>query len=274
MMVGSPSKAGRPIGVAHFSAISLPPSDFARAAAAAGFSRIGLRLHPAFSGAPYYALPVGSSAAKELKALLNGEALEVFDIEFFVIDASFDSSSLEPILASAANLGAKRLSVCGDDPEQDRLQSNFGEFCRLASQYDLAVDIENMGWRTVKTFDDCVNLVTLTGAPNAGVLVDAVHFFRNSGTLASLRTELGRVRHVQLCDVAGPAPATAEAMIAEARNQRLAPGEGQLPLGKLMTVIGEGASVSVEVPLAGSTDAGEHLKRLFEGATRIMTPGY
>ncbi|WP_337269964.1 sugar phosphate isomerase/epimerase family protein [Oryzifoliimicrobium ureilyticus] len=270
-MVGSPSKAGRPIGVAHFSAISLPPSDFARAAAAAGFSRIGLRLHPAFPGAPYYALPVGSSAAKELKALLNGEALEVFDIEFFVIDPSFDASLLEPILAAAANLGAKRLSVCGDDPEQDRLQSNFAEFCRLASQYGLAVDIENMGWRTVKTFDDCVKLINMISAPNAGALVDAVHFFRNGGTLKSLSAEPEKVSHVQLCDVAGPAPATAEAMIAEARSQRLAPGEGQLPLGELMTVVGERALVSVEVPLAGSTDVGEHLKRLFQGASRILT---
>ena len=272
-MVASGSRSEQKIGVAHFSAISLMPSDFAKAAAAAGFSRIGLRLNPAFPGAPYYELPVGGRAAEELKAVLRGEALEVFDIEFFVIDPSFNASSLEPIVAVAANIGAKRLSVCGDDPEQSRLQSNFTEFCGLASGYGLAVDIENMGWRTVRSFADSVNLLKSSGAPNAGALVDGVHFFRNGGTLTSLRAEIDRVKHVQLCDVAGPAPSTPEAMIAEARGKRLAPGEGELPLGELVEIADGAASISVEVPLSGSADAEEHLKRLFEGALRIFKPG-
>ncbi|WP_184450098.1 sugar phosphate isomerase/epimerase [Rhizobium sp. BK538] len=269
-MVVPGSKSEQKIGVAHFSAISLTPSDFAKAAAGAGFSRVGLRLNPAFPGAPYYELPVGGRAAEELKAVLRGEALEVFDIEFFVIDPSFNASSLEPIVAAAANIGAKRLSACGDDPERSRLQSNFTEFCGLASGYGLAVDIENMGWRTVRTFADSVNLLKSSGAPNAGALVDGVHFFRNGGTLTSLRAEIDRVKHVQLCDVAGPAPSTAEAMIAEARGKRLAPGEGELPLGELVAIADGAASVSVEVPLPGSADAEEHLKRLFEGALRIL----
>ena len=104
-------------------------------------------------------------------------------------------------------------------------------------------------------------------------LVDGVHFFRNGGTLTSLRTEIDRVKHVQLCDVAGPAPSTAEAMIAEARGKRLAPGDGELPLGELVAIADGAASVSVEVPLSGSADAEEHLKRLFEGAVRIFKPG-
>ena len=272
-MVTPGSKSEQQIGVAHFSAISLAPSDFAKAAAGAGFSRIGLRLNPAFPGAPHYELPVGGRAAEELKAVLRGEALEVFDIEFFVIDPSFNASSREPIVAAAANIGARRLSVCGDDPERSRLQSNFTEFCGLASGYGLAVDIENMGWRTVRTFADSVDLLKSSGASNAGALVDGVHFFRNSGTLTSLRDEIDRVKHIQLCDVIGPAPSTAEAMIAEARGKRLAPGEGELPLGELVAIANGAASVSVEVPLSGSADAGEHLKRLFEGALRIFKPG-
>ncbi|WP_409527042.1 sugar phosphate isomerase/epimerase family protein [Rhizobium sp. BK650] len=266
------SKSEQQIGVAHFSAISLPPCVFAKAAAGAGFSRIGLRLNPAFPGAPYYELPVGGYAADELKAVLRGEALEVFDIEFFVIDPSFNASSLEPIVAAAANIGAKRLSVCGDDPEQSRLLSNFAEFCALASGYGLAVDIENMGWRTVRTFADSVNLLKSSGASNAGALVDGVHFFRNGGTLTSLLAEIDRVKHVQLYDVAGPAPGTTEAMIAEARGKRLVPGAGELPLSELIAIADGSASISVEVPLSGSADAEEHLKRLFDGALQIFKP--
>ncbi|MDC7742203.1 MULTISPECIES: sugar phosphate isomerase/epimerase family protein [Rhizobium] len=271
-MAPATSKSARLIGVAHFSSILLSPVEFAKAAARAGFSRIGLRLNPAFPGAPYYELPVGSSAAGELKSVLTGEGVEVFDIEFFVIDPSFDASSVEATVAAAANIGARRLSVCGDDPDQARLASNFSDLCGLADRYGLAVDIENMGWRVIKTFQDSVGLVKASGARNAGVLVDGVHFFRNGGTLASLRTEIGWVKHVQLCDVAGAAPVTPEEMIAEARGGRFAPGEGELPLKELVAAVASSAAISVEVPLAGSAPHETHLKQLYDKAEGLFGP--
>ncbi|PDT35130.1 sugar phosphate isomerase [Rhizobium sp. M10] len=272
MMAASRPKAALPIGVAHFSSIMLPPTEFAKIAGRAGFSRVGLRLHPAFPGAPYYELPVGSAAASELKAVLAGEEVEVFDIEFFVIDPSFDASSVEATLAAAANIGARQLSVCGDDPDHARLLSNFSDFCVLAGRYGLAVDIENMGWRVVKAFEDSIDLVRGAGMDNAGVLVDGIHFFRNGAALADLRANLDKVKHVQLCDVAGPAPTKPEEMIAEARSGRLPPGEGELPLGDLVAVVGTAASISVEVPLVGSVAPEVHLKHLFNCAERTVRP--
>ena len=192
-MVALGSKSGKQIGVAHFSAIALTPADFARTAARAGFSRIGLRLSPAFPGAPYYEVPVGSPVAEELRSVLSGEGIEVFDIEFFILAPSFSVSAMEATVAAAANIGAKRLSVCGDDPDRSRLVSNFAEFCDLARNYGLAVDIENMGWRTVRTFTDSLSLVETCGAPNAGALLDGLHFFRNGGTLRSFPDEIDRV---------------------------------------------------------------------------------
>ncbi|MBB2751993.1 UNVERIFIED_ORG: sugar phosphate isomerase/epimerase [Rhizobium aethiopicum] len=272
MMAASTSKSPVPIGVAHFSSIMLPPAEFAKIAKRAGFTRIGLRLHPAFPGAPYYELPVGSAAAGELKAVLAGEEVEVFDIEFFVIDPAFDASSVEATVAAAANIGARRLSVCGDDPDHARLLSNFSDFCVLAERYGLAVDIENMGWRVVKAFADGIDLVTEAGMENAGVLVDGIHFFRNGAALADLRANLDKVKHVQLCDVAGPAPTKPEEMIAEARSGRLPPGEGELPLDDLVAAVGAAASISVEVPLVGSMAPEVHLKHLFGCAERIVGP--
>ncbi|AGS22088.1 sugar phosphate isomerase/epimerase family protein [Rhizobium etli] len=271
-MAAATSKSAPPIGVAHFSSILLPPVEFAKAAARAGFSRIGLRLHPAFPGAPYYELPVGGPAAGELKFVLAGEGVEVFDIEFLVIDPSFDASSMEATVAAAANIGARRLSVCGDDPDQSRLVSNFSDLCGLADRYGLAVDVENMGWRVTRTFQDSVSIVKSSGARNAGALVDGVHFFRNGGTLATLATEIRWVKHVQLCDVAGPAPVTTEEMIAEARGGRFAPGEGELPLKELIAAFDGCAAISVEVPLTGSAPPEAHLKNLYDKAEGLFGP--
>ncbi len=204
------------LGVAHFSAITLPPSQFVRCAAKAGFNAVGLRLHPAFPGAPYYELPKGSKSAAEFRALLDSEGMSVFDIEFFVIDPQFDAAAVEAIVAAAADIGARRLSACGDDADRQRLVDNLGSFCTVAARHGMAVDLENMGWRTVSTYRQSATIINDCAQTNAGVLVDAIHFFRNGGNVNEIDRNI--VRHVQLCDVSGAAPATPEGMINEARS--------------------------------------------------------
>jgi sugar phosphate isomerase/epimerase len=259
-----------PLGVAHFSAIMLPPGDFARAAARAGFGSIGLRLHPAFQGAPYYELPSGSRASREFKSILDAEGLEVFDIEFFVIDPSFEPSAVERIVESAADLGARRLSVCGDDVDRGRLVANFAELCAVAARHGMSVDIENMGWRIIKTFQDGAAVVKEAGAENAGILVDGIHFFRNGASVSELAGHSSRVAHVQLCDARGPAPQTTEEMIAEARGGRLVPGAGELRLAELVATVRPGTRFSVEVPLTGDKVPDDHLAQLATAAKGLL----
>lgn len=259
------------IGVAHFSAIQLPPHDLVVQAASAGFRSLGLRLHPAFPGAPFYQLPHGSRTAQEFRRLLDGEGMDVFDIEFFIIGPDFQAQSLEQIVADAADIGARRLSVCGDDPDRGRLIGNLSEFCALAGRYGMAVDLENMGWRTVNTYRESAAVVQACGQDNLGVLVDAIHFFRNGGNVQDIDPDI--VRHVQLCDVAGPAPQGAEAMINEARSGRLPPGDGILPLPDLLSALGGKAAISVEVPLVADGSPLEHLRELHLKARAVLRSG-
>jgi sugar phosphate isomerase/epimerase len=269
-MTSSPSSHTTPIGVAHFSAIQAPPSEFARLAAQAGFASIGLRLHPAFPGAPYYELPEGSRAIRDFRSLLQGEGISVFDIEFFIIDANFQAATVERIAAAASYIGARRLTACGDDDDRQRLVANLVRFCRIASKFDLSVDIENMGWRSVNTFADSSSLVQACNEENAGILIDAIHFFRNGGMVSHIDGQSTRVKHVQLCDAAGPAPGQPDDMIAEAREGRLMPGDGELPLARLLGAIPSSARLSVEVPLVGQADPKEHLAQLYLKTRRLL----
>ena len=118
-----------PLGLAHFTVLEVPPLDLVSLAARIGYASMGLRLHPAFPGAPYYTIPVGSSAMREMKERIQGEGVSVYDIEFVIIDPDFAAERLRAMLESAGELGARRLSVCGDDPDRGRLEANFAELC-------------------------------------------------------------------------------------------------------------------------------------------------
>jgi sugar phosphate isomerase/epimerase len=258
------------LGVAHFSAIDVEPAKFVSLSAAAGFSSVGLRLHPAFPGAPYYELPEGSDAARDVRARLDGEGISLYDIEFVVIGPDFDPAALTSMLEAASALGARRLNVCGDDPDRGRLVANFAALCDLAASFGMGIDLENMGWRTVASFDDSLSIVQESEQGNAGALVDALHFFRNGGQAKDVSAApKGMIRSIQLCDARGPAPRTADQMVSEARTGRFAPGLGELPVSSLMRVLPTGASVSVEVPIHSNQAPEEHLRHLHDAARAL-----
>lgn len=260
-----------PIGVAHFSAIDLAPLDFVRAAAKAGFARVGFRLHPAFPGAPFYELPAGSMAARDVRSAMADHGVSLFDIEFVVLSADFRPETLTPMLEGAAALGAKRLSVCGDDPDEARLTDTFAGLCDLCAGYGMSVDLENMGWRSLASFEAALRVVEASGRANAGVLVDAIHLFRNGGRVDEVASApAGRIAALQLCDVRGEAPLSAEGMVAEARSGRFAPGEGMLPLAELLAAVPRETAIAVEVPIAQGREPADHLAHLARCAGHVL----
>ncbi len=174
------------------------------------------------------------------------------------------------MLESAAELGAARLSVCGDDPDAARLAASFAGLCDLAAGFGIGVDLEWMAWRPVGRLADAVAAVTAAARPNGAVLVDALHLFRTGGSPAEL-TALppGTIRSVQICDAVAEAPVGTEAIIREARSGRLPPGEGVLPLDALMAALPEDAALSAEVPMGTATPPEERARRVY-AATRAL----
>lgn len=264
-------REGLPLGVAHFTAIELPPLDLVTLAARSGFAAVGLRLHPAFPGAPFYQLPAGSTASREMRRRLDGDGIAVYDIEFVVIDEGFVAATLAPILEAAAALGAKRLSVCGDDPDRSRLVDNFASLCDVAAQFGMGVDLECMAWRKVASLPDAVEVVKAAGRSNGGVLVDALHLSRTGGSPQDVRlVPADMIRSAQLCDAPLARPASSEAIIQEARGGRLPPGEGALPLVELLAALPADTMLSVEVPMDGAGPAALRLPRIYEATRRLL----
>lgn len=266
--------ADQALGLAHFTVLELPPLDLLKLAAGMGYASVGLRLHPAFPGAPYYEIAPGSEQMREMRRRIEGDGIGVYDIEFVVVDADFEPARLAPILESAGLLGARRLSVCGDDPDRGRLAANFAALCDLAAGFGMGVDLECMAWRRVASLADAVRVVAAAGRPNGGVLVDALHLSRTGGTPADvLAVPPGLIVSAQLCDAPAGLPADMDAIIQEARSGRLPPGQGALPLHALLAQLPDETVLSVEVPMGKGRPA-EERARLILAATRRLFDDY
>jgi sugar phosphate isomerase/epimerase len=261
----------RPLGIAHFTTLDVAPLPFVEMAAEIGYAAVGLRLHPAFPGSPFYEIPAGGTLMRAMRAALGDTGLAVYDIEFVVIDAVFEPESLKPVLDSAAELGAKRLSVCGDDADNARLVAKFAAVCDLAANVGMGVDIELMPWRTIGSLPAAAAAVRDAARANGGVLVDALHLSRSGGVPEDLRA-LPRqaVQSAQLCDAPAARPATTDALIREARGGRLLPGDGALPLGRLLAELPDHAVLSVEVPNQGQPPE-IHARRAYEATQQLLS---
>jgi sugar phosphate isomerase/epimerase len=259
-----------PLGIAHFTTIDVEPLAFVEMAARIGYATVGLRLYPAFPGAPFYEIPVGSALMRSMRTRLANTGLSVYDIEFVTIDATFEIERLKPALDSAAELGARCISVCGDDPDRPRFVAAFAGLCDLAAGFGMGVDLEVMPWRQVGTIEDAVAVVRDSVRSNCGVLIDALHLLRSGGDPLELRT-LPRpaIRSAQLCDAPAARPATTEGIIQEARAGRLLPGDGDLPLYRLLAELPDHTVLSVELPNAGHPPE-QHARRAYEAAQRTL----
>jgi sugar phosphate isomerase/epimerase len=259
-----------PLGIAHFTTIDVEPLAFVEMASRVGYAAVGLRLYPAFPGAPFYVIPPDSDLMRAMKARLADTGIGIYDIEFVTLDDAFRIEPLKPILESAAELGACRLSVCGDIADHHCMVETFARVCDLAAEFDMGVDLEIMAWRQVATLAIAAEVVRRAGRANGGVLIDALHLSRSGGAPADLRgTPAAYLRSAQLCDAGATTPTSTEDIIREARGGRLAPGDGVLPLLDLLNELPNDVRLSVEVPNVGF-EPEEHARRVYETARRTL----
>ena len=221
-------------------------------------------------GAVSYPTRAGSQAHRELADILKSEGVRLNEIECFQLTPDVDVRRFEPLLAAGADLGAAAVTISGDDPDERRLTANFADLCDLARQFGLRVDIEFMRWRHVGTLQQAEAVVRAAGKPNGAILVDALHLSRSGGTPAELNAIPATfLRAVQLCDAAADVPATEAAIIAEAREGRLPPGDGTLPLFELMDALPDDVHASVEMP-SPTYDSGQRIAVAFQRTKGLL----
>ncbi len=232
---------------ASLSRFASNPADVVTCAAKAGFTHVGLRVVTAVANPDNPMLP-GRPLLRETKSRLDGEGLTPFEIEVVRLDATSKPKDFDGALEAAAFLGGKHLVVICDDPEIERTVRNFAELCDLCAAYGLTANIEPTSYYVINSIEKAKGVVEAAGRANGAVVPDPLHFFRAADSLDELKS-LSRINLTQLCD--GPVGnfPRAEDRMAEARGERLPPGEGGLDLAHYLAALSPALPLSIEVPM-------------------------
>jgi sugar phosphate isomerase/epimerase len=269
--------AGREIALANLSIFDAPALALVDAAASAGFDCVTLRLTAEDGEANR--LAADTPARRELLARLGERGIGVLDVDVVALGEDTSVMALADVLEGAAALGARHVLAINRDRDESRAAERFAELCVAAAPFGLRVVLEFLPFTATKTVEQADQLVATAGHPAGGVLVDPLHLKRSGGSpaaVAGLRAaNPERYPYLQICD--GPAeapPGRGLALYTEAVENRIAPGEGELPLAALLAAL-PGAPLSVECPVAADAQCGAALRaeHLFEATRALLERG-
>lgn len=224
------------LALAAGSALDATPHELVSAAAAAGFAAIGVR--------PPAELLRDHRALVELRRRLDDAGLEVHEVEVVRIGSTDDDTSA--LVEAAVVLRATAVLVVSDLPDQAASLDRLAEVAEMCRDAGTVAALEYMAWTTPSTPEVAVEMASQV---DATVVVDVLHHVRVGADKHALAlvAKSGRLGWLQLCDAAEAAPIGRDALIREARHERLVPGTGSLPLDALLAAVPPATLVSVEV---------------------------
>lgn len=211
---------------------------------------------------------------RETLRRIDDSGVRVFDVELIRLFGDTDIPSHERLLDAGRRLGAQRVKVAGNDPDPAVVIAKFAELCELAARYGLVVDLEFTPWTGVNSLASAVAVVESAGAANGKVLIDSLHLMRSGGSPADVaRFDRRHFDYLQLCDAPAARPDSLDAILHEARTERMVPGEGGLPLAELLALFEPATPLSIELPLralAARMPPAERAQLAADGTRRFL----
>jgi sugar phosphate isomerase/epimerase len=263
------------LALSHGSLINVRPPQFVQAAADAGFRQVSLRVAAGLEalgkgdpGGPYSLLD-DRALQRETRRALDAAGTSVVEAEYVFLAPELEVGDYRKLIAVGAELGARQVVAvfCGYDDEA-RIVADFARLCDLASEYGLVAIIEFVAPTSVNSIEKCGRVISASGKPNSGILVDSLHLFRTGGSverLAAMQPEL--IVNCQLSDGLMSLGATWQPDMPKNRMQL---GEGDFPLRQLLAVLPPDVPVAIETPserfLSSPMSAGDKAKFLMQSA--------
>jgi sugar phosphate isomerase/epimerase len=221
--------------LAHLTVLQCSPPEMVSIASKTGYQYVSLRLTAVTSNEKIHPLINDRRLLKETKRRLAETGIGVHDIELVRLDPDTEPESYQACLETGGELGARSVIAQIPDPEKGRAIDRFARLCDLARPYGLTVDLEFLPWTDNRDLNTATGIIAAADRPNAGLLVDTLHFHRSLSSLEDLRRLPRNWFHfVHLCDAPAEIPTTTEEIIYTARAGRFFPGEGGLNLQEIL----------------------------------------
>jgi sugar phosphate isomerase/epimerase/4-hydroxyphenylpyruvate dioxygenase-like putative hemolysin len=265
---------GHEYSLAHLTALSLSPPELVEAAADAGYRYVGLRMTRVTPHEPHYPLATDPALMRTTKVRLAATGIDVLDIELARISPHEDPRDFERFLEAGAELGARHVITQLPDPDRARKIDRFAHLCEIAQPLGLTIDLEFPSWTETPDLSEATRVLRAANQPNAGILVDLLHFARSGSSIADLRELPAQWFHfAHVCDAPAGVPGTVEELIHTARFERLFPGEGGIDVHGILAALPAGIPYTLEIPratLVAQVGAKEHARLAITAARRHL----
>ena len=254
------------LGLGQLTAVEATTLEYIDIAADSGCQRVSLFVRqPGAQGR--FPLTTRENFAV-VRERLRATGLQVANIECFMLVPGVDVETFRPELELGAELGARGATALLYDNDEARVRDNLSQLCRIASQAGVRINVEFMPLAPLgKTIGAAVALIEQIGAANLGLCVDLLHLIRSGGTpadVAALDPQL--INCVQLCDSIDLGAHSDYAH--EAGAERLAPGDGKLPVQDFLKSVPTSALLELEVPQSAQRPASMRVPEIVAAARR------
>lgn len=259
----------RPLAIEFISALGMPPDEMVALVADLGLTRFGLAPRPITLNAAAFRtwdLLQDTALRDRTRAAMRRYGVSLAIGEGFLVRPDDTADTHLAALDLMADLGAPRINAVNLGGRGAPAIEAFGRLGMEARSRGMRTTIEFLPMMAPATFADAL---TFAGDAGIEVLVDAMHFFRSGGRIEELtRADPSMIGHAQVCDV--PLPAITQDYGREASQDRLPPGEGDLPLQGFIRALPPHVTVGLELPMMSRADAMTDIQALLAPAVAAM----
>jgi sugar phosphate isomerase/epimerase len=197
-------------------------------------------------GLPMIPLKAGDSDTEMLadELALSGVTFNMAD--GFILGPDTNLEDAARAIDLVAKLGARSINAIIFDSDLPRGIGALAALDEWAAAAGLAVLLEFMAISSIPTLEAAREAIESVGSGNIRLMVDALHLSYSGAGPEELRDFLPLIGGAQLCDA--PARLSRSAYERMAIEERLMPGEGDLPLEQFMAALPTDMMCAIEIP--------------------------
>jgi sugar phosphate isomerase/epimerase len=247
------------LGIEMLSVFGMPPVEYVELTADLGCRYITTGLvgfrplkKPAY---PSFSLRDDHKLRHELLAAMDDRGVSISLGEGLLIAPGVDIRSYATDLDIMAELRIPRINTVSLEPDRARTFDELAGLTALAAERGIATCIEPVVGLSIADLPTALAAVEYVDRNEISLLIDTMHVARFGASADDLRSlPPRRIGYVQLCDTT--LQPRMKNYAEEAMYERLAPGEGELPLADMLAALPDDRVVGLEVPMRSRAEAG------------------